>query len=150
MAARRPQAGAGNQCHAVPRSGAGGKRAEFMFKHFWATRYAPGELYPAGWFPNQHAGGDGIGTWTKAGRNLENENVVVWYTLNYHHVCRPEDWPVQPVVYASFHWMPAGFFERNPALDVPPPANPGWARRSLYFATAQHKCAIEREHPRRA
>ena len=27
------------------------KRAEFMFKHFWATRYAPGELYPAGWFP---------------------------------------------------------------------------------------------------
>jgi len=98
------------------------KRAEFMFRHFWATQYAAGELYPAGWFPNQHAGGDGIGAWTRADRNLENENVVVWYTLNYHHVCRPEDWPVQPVVYASFHWMPAGFFERNPALDVPPPA----------------------------
>ncbi len=98
------------------------KRAQFMFKHFWATQYAPGELYPAGWFPNQHPGGDGLGAWTGANRNLENENVVVWYTLNYHHVCRPEDWPVQPVVYASFHWMPAGFFERNPALDVPPPA----------------------------
>jgi primary-amine oxidase len=98
------------------------KRAEFMFKHFWATQYAADEFYPAGWFPNQHAGGDGIGAWTKADRNLEKENVVVWYTLNYHHVCRPEDWPVQPVVNASFHWMPAGFFERNPGLDVPPPA----------------------------
>jgi primary-amine oxidase len=97
------------------------RRAEFMFRHFWATRYSSDEFYPAGWFPNQHAGGDGIGAWTKADRNLENENVVVWYTLNYHHVCRPEDWPVQPVVYANFHWMPVGFFDRNPALDVPPP-----------------------------
>src|SRR5262249_4516201 len=24
----------------------GGRRAAFMFKHFWATRYAPDELYP--------------------------------------------------------------------------------------------------------
>jgi primary-amine oxidase len=43
----------------------------------------------------------------------------VWYTLNYHHMPRPEDWPVQPVVYAGFHWMPVGFFDQNPALDVP-------------------------------
>ena len=25
-----------------------GKRAGFMFQHFWATHYAEGELYPAG------------------------------------------------------------------------------------------------------
>ena len=99
-----------------------GKRAAFMFKHFWATRYAPDELYSTGWYPNQHAGGDGLPRWTAADRSLDNENVVVWYTLNYHHLPRPEDWPVQPVVYAGFHWMPAGFFEANPALDVPPPA----------------------------
>jgi Cu2+-containing amine oxidase len=28
---------------------------------------------------------------------------------------------VQPCVYASFHWMPSGFFNENPALDVPSP-----------------------------
>ena len=96
------------------------KRAGFMFKHFWATRYERTELFPAGWYPNQHAGGgDGLPAWTKKDRPLENENVVVWYTLNYHHMPRPEDWPVQPVVYAGFHWMPAGFFDANPALDVP-------------------------------
>ena len=27
---------------------------------------------------------------------------------------------MQPVVYANFHWHPDGFFDENPALDVPP------------------------------
>ena len=97
-----------------------GRRAGFMYKHFWATQYAKGELYPAGWYPNLHAGGDGLPRWTEKNRSLDNENVVVWYTMNYHHLPRPEDWPVQPCIYASFHWMPSGFFDSNPALDVPP------------------------------
>lgn len=98
-----------------------GRRAGFMFKHFWATRFAADEFYPAGLYPNQHAGGDGLPRWTEANRSIDNENVVVWYTLNYHHLPRPEDWPVQPCVYAGFHWMPSGFFDANPSLDVPSP-----------------------------
>jgi Cu2+-containing amine oxidase len=98
-----------------------GRRAAFMFRHFWATHYAPDELYPAGWYPNQHAGGDGLPRWTAADRSLDNENLVVWYTLNYHHLPRLEDWPVQPMAHAGFHWMPSGFFDANPALDVPAP-----------------------------
>ncbi len=96
-----------------------GKRAGFMYHHLWATQYQADELYPAGWFPNQHEGGDGLPKWVKANRPLDNEDIVVWYTLNYHHLPRPEDWPVQPVVYAGFHWMPVGFFDENPAMDVP-------------------------------
>ena len=96
------------------------KRAGFMFKHFWATQFAPDQLYPAGWYPNQSAGGDGLPQWIEADRPLTNTDIVAWYTLNLHHLPRPEDWPVQPVVYANFHWMPDGFFDQNPALDVPP------------------------------
>ena len=96
------------------------QRAGFMFKHFWATQYAPDERYPAGWFPNQSTGGDGLPEWSAADRSLTQTDVVAWYTLNFHHLPRPEDWPVQPVVYADFHWMPEGFFDENPALDVPP------------------------------
>ena len=95
-----------------------GKRAAFMYKHLWVTQFDTEELYPAGWFPNQHAGGDGLPKWTEANRSIDNENIVVWYTMNYHHLPRPEDWPVQPVVYADFHWMPDGFFDENPTMDV--------------------------------
>ena len=96
-----------------------GRRAGFMYKHFWVTRHDPDELYAAGWFPNQHAGGDGLPRYAEANRNIDNERIVVWHTLNYHHWPRPEDWPVQPVVYAAFHWMPDGFFDENPTMDLP-------------------------------
>lgn len=96
-----------------------GRRAAFMYKHLWVTPFAADELYPAGWFPNQHAGGDGLPRWTEAERAIDDRRIVVWYTLNYHHWPRPEDWPVQPVVYADFHWMPDGFFDENPTMDLP-------------------------------
>jgi primary-amine oxidase len=35
-------------------------------------------------------------------------------------VPRPEDWPVMPVASLGFMLKPVGFFDRNPALDVPP------------------------------
>ena len=44
----------------------------------------------------------------------------VWYTFGVTHFVRPEDWPVMPVEYAGFLLSPVGFFDRNPALDVPP------------------------------
>ncbi len=96
------------------------KRSGFMFKHFWATPFDANELYPAGWFPNQSGPGEGLPAWIKADRSLDKTEVVTWYTLSFSHLPRPEDWPVQPVVYAGFHWMPEGFFDENPALDVPP------------------------------
>jgi primary-amine oxidase len=36
---------------------------------------------------------------------------------------RPEDFPVMPVEYAGFLLAPVGFFDQNPALDVPPSTN---------------------------
>jgi primary-amine oxidase len=48
--------------------------------------------------------------------------VVVWYTFGVTHFVRPEDWPVMPVEYCGFLLTPFGFFDRNPALDVPPAA----------------------------
>ena len=37
-----------------------------------------------------------------------------------HPITRPEDWPVMPAERAGFVLKPAGFFDRNPALDVAP------------------------------
>ena len=85
------------------------------------TPYAAAERYPAGDYPNQHPGGAGLPEWTKADRSIESTNIVVWYSFGSHHIARAEDWPVMPVVRLGFSLVPDGFFDRNPALDVPPP-----------------------------
>ena len=96
------------------------KRAGFARKNLWVTPYHPDEMSPTGPYPNQHPGGDGLPKWTQANRNVENTDIVVWYNFGSHHIPRPEDWPVMPVMYTGFKLMPVGFFDRNPALDVPP------------------------------
>ena len=95
------------------------RRAEFARAHLWVTRYDPAELHPAGDYPNQHPG-DGIGHWVQQERDLVNTDVVLWHTFGTSHVPRPEDWPVMPCDYTGFSLKPSGFFDRNPALDVPP------------------------------
>jgi primary-amine oxidase len=96
------------------------KRAGFIREHLWVTPYRPDERYAAGEYPNLHPGGSGLPEWTSADRPIDDQDVVVWYTFGHHHVPRPEDWPIMPVTTAGFSLKPVGFFERNPALDVPP------------------------------
>ena len=98
------------------------QRATFMAKNLWVTPYSADEKYPAGNYPNQNPGGDGLPQWTEANRPLENTDLVVWYTFGQHHIPRPEDWPVMPTSYAGFMLKPLGFFTQNPAIDVPPSA----------------------------
>jgi len=97
-------------------------RAAFARHHLWVTAYDPEELRPAGHYPNQHPGGAGLPAWSAADRPLEDADVVLWYTIGTTHVARPEDWPVMPVARVSFVVEPVGFFDTNPALDVPPQA----------------------------
>ena len=96
------------------------KRAGFMTKHLWVTPYHRDEISATGPYPNQHPGGAGLPEYTRNDRNVENTDVVLWYTLGYHHVPRPEDWPISPVAYCGFSLKPVGFFDVNPVLDVPP------------------------------
>ena len=103
------------------------RRAGFMTKHVWVTRYDPLERYAAGEYPNQHPGGAGLPAYGAADRPLEDTEVVVWYTFGAHHVVRPEDWPVMPAVSLGFILKPDGFFDRSPALDVPPSPHQGSA-----------------------
>ncbi|MDQ6778819.1 MAG: primary-amine oxidase [Actinomycetota bacterium] len=97
-------------------------RAGFMTGHVWVTPYDPTQRFAAGDYPNQHPGGDGLPAWIKADRPTEDTDVVLWYSMGHHHIPRTEDWPVMPVHRIGFSLNPNGFFDRNPALDVPPPA----------------------------
>jgi primary-amine oxidase len=97
-----------------------GRRAAFARHNLWVTPYSPHERRAAGEYPNQHPGDDGLPGWTAGDRSLVDTDLVVWYSFGVTHFVRPEDWPVMPVEYTGFVLMPFGFFDRNPALDVPP------------------------------
>jgi len=97
------------------------KRAAFLNHHFWATQFREGEMHAAGYYPNQGRSGQGLEAWTGDDEDLAGKDVVVWYTSGVTHVPRPEEWPIMNVHPTGFKLIPAGFFSRNPALDLPNP-----------------------------
>lgn len=96
------------------------KRAGFATHNLWVTAYDESELSAAGDFTNLHPGNAGLPSYAANDRSVENTDIVVWHSFGLTHVPRPEDWPVMPVEYCGFTLQPVGFFDRNPALDVPP------------------------------
>ncbi len=96
------------------------KRARFVDHHVWVTPYQAEERYASGDYPNQSSGCQGLSQWTASDRSLENQDVVFWYTFGHTHIPRPEDYPVMPTAYIGFLLKPNGFFDANPANDVPP------------------------------
>jgi primary-amine oxidase len=96
------------------------QRAEVIRHTLWVTPYSPAERWPCGEFPNLSLVDRGLPAWTARDRPIEDTDVVLWHVFGLHHITRPEDWPVMPVDRTSFWLKPWGFFDRNPALDVPP------------------------------
>jgi primary-amine oxidase len=99
------------------------ERAGVIGHTLWVTPFREDERWPCGEFVNQSEEDTGLTRWTQQNRSIENTDVVLWYVFGLHHITRPEEWPVMPVDTVSFWLKPAGFFDRNPALDVPPTSN---------------------------
>jgi primary-amine oxidase len=104
----------------IDRSSPAFQRAEVIAHTLWVTPYAPEERWPCGDFPNLSRVDHGLPAWTARDRPIDDTDVVLWHVFGLHHITRPEDWPVMPVDRTSFWLKPWGFFDRNPALDVPP------------------------------
>ena len=94
------------------------ERAEVIGHTVWVTPNDPEERWPSGEFVNQSSVDHGLPEWQRAGRNVRNTDVVVWYVFGIHHITRPEEWPIMAADVVSFWMKPASFFDRNPALDV--------------------------------
>ena len=82
------------------------------------------QLHPAGRHVPQSSGSpsEGLPAWIAAdpGASIENTDVVLWHTFGVVHFPSPEDFPVMPAEPMTVLLRPRNFFERNPALDVPP------------------------------
>jgi primary-amine oxidase len=95
------------------------KRAGFSEHNLWVTPYAPDERYASGVYVMGSKGEDSLPAWTKKNRNIMNTDIVAWYTVGFHHVPRPEDWPQMPIMWHTFTLAPFQFLPKNPAMDLP-------------------------------
>jgi primary-amine oxidase len=95
------------------------KRAGFSDHQLWVTPYSPKERYAAGVYVSGSKGEDGLPVWVKQNRSIMNTDIVAWYTMAFHHVPRPEDWPQMPTMWHDFTLRPFDFYSKSPLMDLP-------------------------------
>lgn len=94
------------------------QRARFAEHALWFSRYRDDERFASGEFPNQGPAGAGIAAYVAEPEALHAQDIVLWYTLGFTHLARPEDYPVMPAETVGFKLLPRGFFRQNPALEL--------------------------------
>ena len=93
--------------------------AGFTEHTLWVTPQRPDELFAAGSYPTNASEPDGLSAWTQADRPIADTDIVAWYTIGFHHIARPEDWPILPLELHGFDLKPVAFFDMSPAMDLP-------------------------------
>ena len=97
------------------------KRAEFLPRTSGSPPSIPRSGSRPAIIPIRTQAATAFPGWTEADRELSDRDLVLWHTFGETHIPRLEDWPVMPVSSVGFMLRPDGFFDRNPALDLPPP-----------------------------
>jgi primary-amine oxidase len=106
----------GNTFSSIP-EGRFGEATSFVQRHLWVTPYNPEQLYAAGWYPNQHPQGYADGLVAYSGdQSIVDRDIVVWYSLGFTHITRPEDFPIMPSETVSVSFKPRGFFTKTATL----------------------------------
>ena len=105
------------------------RRAAFSAERLWLTRYRPDELFASGRYANQSRGGEGLPAYVQDEEAATDTDIVLWYTVGFHHITKTEDWPILSTRWHEFTLRPFNFFGQNPSLDVAPRfARPGAAQ----------------------
>lgn len=98
------------------------KRSEFSDHNIYVTTHRDNELFAGGWYTPQSRGGSGVRSWAARDDDLTapDADIVIWAQFGINHITRIEDFPVMPCETLRVNFKPVNFFDKNPALDVPP------------------------------
>ncbi|KAJ5496689.1 copper amine oxidase [Penicillium fimorum] len=101
------------------------KRGSFAQKSLWVLPYRDYELFPAGDYVCQSTGDHHpenltISDWVARDEPIENTDIVCYVQFGLTHFPRTEDFPIMPAEPVSVMLRASNFFEKNPALWVPP------------------------------
>ncbi len=96
------------------------KRADFSSATMWATTYDEKELWAAGDYPNQSRKNLGLPDYIANAESLANTDIVLWYTMGFRHITRPEDFPILPTFWHEVTLRPAFFFDIDPSMTFNP------------------------------
>ncbi|KAJ5817633.1 copper amine oxidase [Penicillium robsamsonii] len=101
------------------------KRGSFAQKALWVLPYRDYELFPAGSYVCQSTGdyhpeNMTISDWVARDEPIENTDIVCYVQFGLTHFPRTEDFPIMPAEPVSVMLRASNFFEKNPALWVPP------------------------------
>ena len=105
---------------------------------------ADDQVHPAGRHVPQSSGEppQGLPAWIDAAGSdcsIDNTDIVLWHTFGIVHFPSPEDYPIMPAEPITLLLRPRNFFDRNPALDVPP----SYARAPSQIAANSKACCCE-------